>query len=191
MVDKDLQNNNSNSNVFVRIFKTFIQFIRNVFYDFFTSFKYNHMKLPGILVALPGIFIGFLLSSHVETIDIMLLNKDGTNYAGIFIFILMLFGILNIFTAASLMGKKNLGSVVTATVSTLVIVVAGGAYIWNFFYSLNLLKSGDISLASGAKDISLDNYISLVFVIISIVSSVVGVILGYIFYDRTYEKVTR
>ena len=190
MVDKDLQNNNSNDNAFVKALKIFGQFIRNIFFDFFTSFKYNHMKLPGILVALPGVFIGFFLSAHIETINMMVLDKEGTTYAGAFIFILMLFGILNIFTAASMMGKKNLGSVVTATITTAVILGVGAVYFWNFFYSYDLLTAGKVNL-NAAVEVSTSNYISLIFVGISMASSLAGVILGYIFYDRTYEKVNR
>lgn len=190
MVDKDLQNNTS-GNKFTKVFKIFWQFLKNICYDFFTSFKYNTMKLPGFLIAIPGIFIGFFLSAHVNTIGTMVVGARGEeNYAGIYLFILMLFGILNIFTAASVMGKKNLGSVVTSAITSLVIIVFGAVYLWNFFYSRELLTSGQIKLN---QDISItkDNIISLSFVIISMVSCFAGVVLGFIFYDRTYEKVNR
>lgn len=191
MVDKDLQNN-SNGNKFVKVIKMFLQFLKNICYDFVTSFKYNKMKLPGYLIAIPGIFIGFFLSSHVNTLGVMVLGEKGEeNYAGIFLFILMLFGILNIFVSVSVMGKKNLGSVIISAITSLFIVGFGAVYLWNFFYSRELLTSGAINLNNYDATMTTDNYISIIFVMISMLSCTIGVVLGFIFYDRTYEKVKR
>ena len=86
--------------------------------------------------------------------------------------------------------KKNLGSVVTATVSTGIIWVCGILYIVAIFISYSGFASGKITSSTGwVWDIN--KIISLASVIISMLVSAVGVVLGYIFYDRTYEKIDR
>ena len=111
------------------------RYFKTVFLGFLDSFKYNNMKLAAILTALPGLMIGFFLVAHANTVnqmtffytfsDYQKFTKYDVMYPGmpfdataISIFLLMLFGILNIFAAVNMSGKKNLGSVVTATVFT-------------------------------------------------------------------------
>lgn len=188
-----------------KILLMFLTYIKNVFYDFITSFKYNNMKLPGYLIAVPGVFIGFFLVFHApvvsnmkfsfETYDLNTYEKISGNYLGfdytaIVLFLLMLFGILNVFTAASVMGKKNLGSVVKALLSTIVITICGGLYVFAIFYYRHLVMNGTIITKEPfAWDI---NYIMAIFsIILSVASSIIGVVLAFIFYDRTYEKVNR
>ena len=113
-------------NVFALAFKNFGKYIARVWKDFIASFRYNNMKLAGWLIALPGIFIGFFLQWHAPVVKNLAFTYsvydevlDATvdksyipfDYTGIALFILMLAGILNIFGAASVIGKKNLGSV--------------------------------------------------------------------------------
>ena len=198
-------------NPFAKVFGMFGKYIRGVLYDFFTSFKFNNMKLPGWLIALPGVLIGFFLMFHAPVIKSFAWNADefvpgegivevsylDFDYSGIVVFLLMLFGILNIFTAASVMKKKNLGSVIVATITTLVIVVCGVLYLYLIFYYQSLVNSGTITVLDNnhnpVTELNFDTkYImSILSIVISMVSSVVGVILGFIFYDRTYEKVDR
>ena len=113
------------------------QFLKNYFggiwYDFIQSFKYNNMKLAGLLILIPGAIFGFFLTFHVQVVnDITVKATDGTNYmtdlSGFMLFIMMLFGILNIFSGFSVMNKKNLGSVILATVTSVVMIVAGIFY---------------------------------------------------------------
>ena len=234
-------------NIFVRLLKMFCQYLKNLGYDFVVSFKYNNMKLPAILVAIPGVLLGFFLLWHapvVTQINFEQATIDGVthfyknisfNYSGMILFILMLFGILNIFTAVSMSGKKNLGSVVLSTICTSVIVICGILYLYavfTFFEGYNIYQdayakeyasayaelianidpSNAEALAKAAIDadiaakaacnltgistsetVSFDtNFIvSVTSIIVSMVSAVTGCILGFIFYDRTYEKVDR
>ena len=204
----------------------FLTFLRNVAYDFFTSFKYNNMKLAGILVAVPGIFIGFFLGVHSNLIRITEYKSSATSYymnfsfdySGLALFILMLFGILNIFTGVQMMGKKNLGSVVVSTLCTTVIIVCGALYIYALYVFIKgtgefkeavnaIMKAQGLTFAQ-AKDqvknvgISIDELtllsikdsdiiISIGSIVVSMVAPLIGCILGFIKYDRTYEKVNR
>lgn len=199
-----MENNNEARGV-KKVLLMFWQYIKNVCYDFITSFKYNNMKLPGLLIAVPGVFIGFFLNFHAPVVKQMSFiysefdeatftiiegSYIGFDYTGIALFVLMLFGILNIFTAASVMGKKNLGSVVFALLSTIVIVICGVLYIFAIFFYRSLVMEGKIVIdGEWAWDI---NYIMSIFsILLSIVSSIVGIVLAFIYYDRTYEKVNR
>lgn len=113
------------------------------------------------------------------------------NYSGMVLFILMLLGILNIFFALSISGKKNLGSVVKTTVTTVAMAICGVLYIVAVMATEKAVSSGAVLLASGATSvITSDTIMSFTFIIISIVASIAGCVLGYIFYDRNYEKVT-
>ena len=221
-------------NIFQKMLKMFLQYLKNLGYDFFVSFKYNNMKLPAILVAIPGVLLGFFLKWHAPVVRTIVFEQatiDGVtyfynnmsfDYTGMVLFILMLFGILNIFTAFSMSKKKNLGSVILSTVCTFVIVICGVLYLYavfTFFAGYNeyqaaftqkvkeLMDSGiaeqeAINQARVAckligisknTEIKFDyNFvISVVSIIISMTSAVVGCVLGFIFYDRTYEKVDR
>ena len=220
-------------NPFLKVLKIFGQYLKNLGYDFVISFKYNNMKLASILVAIPGVLLGFFLKWHAPVIRDIVFKQGALNgidqfykisfdYSGMVLFILMLFGILNVFTAFSMSKKKNLGSVVLSTICTSVIVICGILYIYAiivFFegYNLNqtaiaekyqeLISSGMtpdaatkaaneacqfIGISKNEPIAFNSNYIvSISSIIISMISSVVGCILGFINYDRTYEKADR
>lgn len=187
-------------------FKGFGKYIARVWKDFIASFKYNNMKLAGWLIAVPGIFIGFFLQWHAPTVkqlafnystvvgeDIVTKSYIGFDFTGIALFVLMLAGILNIFGAAAVMGKKNLGSVVRATIFSSIIVIAGILYLYAIFFYGSLVSQGKINTGTDGWTVFGDtNFLmSIISVIVSMVSAIAGCILGFIKYDRTYEKVDR
>lgn len=184
--------------------QSLLTYIKFIFTDFFTSFKYNKMKLPGYLVAIPGIFLGFFLVFHIPVVnsfsftqvryDPQIGENITTTYfpdlSAVMLFLLVLFGILNLFTAFNMMSKKNLGSVITATITAVVIVVAGALYLYMLFLYVSLIEQGIVILPNHAQFEWSTNYLgSLISVVVSMISSVAGVILGFIFYDRNYKKV--
>lgn len=193
-----MENNKKEHNGFVKAMLLLGTYISNIWFDFIQSFKYNNMKLPGWLIAMPGIFIGFFLKFHAPVVkglsyvqtdivdgSIVEINYLGFDFTGIVLFVLMLFGILNIFTAAGVMGKKNLGSVVTATITTAIICVCGALYIYAIFFYKALI---DARIIVADFVWNTDYILSLSSIIFSMVTSVAGCVLGYIFYDRNYEK---
>lgn len=180
------------------VLKMFGTYLKNVLFDFITSFKYNNMKLAGLLVCVPGVFLGFFLSFHAPVVKSIAFNMTETTYykgisfdpTGILLFLLILFGILNIFMGVSMMNQKNLGSVVRATITSSIVVICGAVYIALLLIFVQGVNSGAIKITK--ENIVDSNFIvSVVSVIVSMVCSIVGVVLGYIKYDRTYEKVDR
>jgi len=195
-------------NKFVLALKGFGKYIARVWKDFIASFKYNNMKLAGWLIAVPGIFIGFFLQWHAPAVKQMAFNHSqlvngkireinelGFDYTGLILFILMLAGILNIFGAASVIGKKNLGSVVRATIFTGIIVICGALYLYAIFFYDSLVQKGTIKVNTDGTAWSIwqdTNFImAIISVVVSMVCAVIGCIIGFIKYDRTYEKVDR
>lgn len=211
-------------NGLVKILKIIGKYLKNLNYDFIASFKYNNMKLASILIAFPGIFFGFFLGIHssvINSVTYVSTNVNGVDvyyhgmsfdFTGICIFILMLFSILNIFSATNVSKKKNLGSVVTSTITTTILTIAGCVYLYGistwitghmeFLNKVNELVANGMSLSdaqSAANGIGLSGEFEVTFeivmvyisVILSIVAAISGCILGFINYDRTYEKVDR
>ena len=113
------------------------------------------------------------------------------DFSGMAIFFLTLFGFLNVFVSLDLSKKKNLGSVVKAGLTTLGIVAFGALYIYSIFATENAIKSGGLKLNNITTIIDKNAIISISMVIASAAISVIGIILAFINYDRTYEKVDR
>lgn len=221
--------------VFKRAIKAFGRWIKYIVIDFINSFKYNNMKLPGLLVLIPGAIFGFFLHFHALTIRDLNLSVTGGgtynnmfDYSGLVLFGLMLVCILNIFAGFSLMNKKNKGSVIIVMITTIVIIALGVAYIYlliiyhnsgNKYYDamdefianhsdlitgatenerLNSVraylsdKSGDYyvyAITAAERPVMDGNwFLSVGSIIFCMVSSVTGVVIGFIKYDRTYEK---
>ena len=174
-------------------------YFKTVFLDFIQSFKYNNMKLAAILVALPGIFLGFFLRFHAEVVTHITyeladktLYKMPFDFTGLVLFLLMLFGILNIFGAVTMSGKKNLGSVIVCTITSSIIIIAGALYLYALFTFMSGYDGGrGVIVTADVIKIDANWYISIASIIISMLTSLVGCILGFINYDRTYEKVDR
>ena len=190
-----MENNEKKSK---NILKSLGIYFKNVFSDFITSFKYNNMKLAGLLVCVPGIFLGFFLSFHAPVVKSVSYGISDTEYymginfdpTGVLLFLLILFGILNIFMGVAMMNSKNLGSVVKATITSSVVVICGAVYIAFLFIYVNGVNNGAINVTD-TNVVDSNFIISIISVAISILTSIVGIILGYINYDRTYEKVDR
>ena len=186
-------------NPFVKIFKTLGTYFKELFLNFIQSFKYNDMKLAAILAAIPGFALGFFIRFHsvvVNTMTFTIVGSGGKTYglpfdwSGIAIFFLMLFGILNIFGAVSMSSKKNLGSVVTTTITSSGIIIFGALYLVAIFVFLGGISTGAIRV-NGFSGVDINWIMSIVSVVVSMALAVAGVVLGFINYDRTYEKVDR
>ncbi|MCR5231927.1 MAG: hypothetical protein K6B64_04695 [Acholeplasmatales bacterium] len=197
-----------------KAFKNFGTYLKLIFKTQVESFKYNKMKLPGLMLAIGGIIIGLFLSAHAATIKQLTFTvstfdttTDGAytvitkstgllegmpyDYTGIVIFVLMLLGILNIFIALNVSNKQNLGSVVSATIITLVMIGLSIAYIYAVMYFKSSVDGGAIKLdlEAGYKTNFLANYMtSIVVIVIADVLSLLACVLGFIHYNRAYEK---
>ena len=113
------------------------------------------------------------------------------DFSGMAIFFLTLLGFLNVFVSLDLSKKKNLGSVVKAGLLTLAIVGIGALYIYSVYATEGAVKSGGLKLNGVTTILDKNATISIVVVILAAVFSLAGLVLAFINYDRTYEKVDR
>lgn len=158
---------------FKKAWVSFYTFFAIWFIDFIDSFKRNKMKIAGYLIAVPGVFIGFLLDYEIDSVYSL-----GVTYAPVCMFILVLAGYINIFESAQLIKNKNLSTVIIASALTLLIVVTGVLYIVDVIDTTN---EQNMSISS-------TNVKSFITVGSSMVLSVVGCVLAFIWRDKNYKK---
>lgn len=127
----------------------------------------------------------------LESKEIKEVNILPFDFSGIAIFVLTLFGFLSVFISLDLSKKKNFGSVIKATLIFLVIAGVGALYVYSIFATEGALASGKLKLQNVTTLLDTNGIISMVSVIAAIVFSLAGIILSFINYDRTYEKVDR
>jgi len=132
-----------------------------------------------------------LTGSGLETKEIRQVNLIPFDFSGIAIFVLTLFGFLSVFISLELSKKKNFGSVIKALLIFVVIAAVGAMYIYSMVATNNALASGNLKLQNVTTIFDTNGIISMSSVIASIVFSLAGLILSFINYDRTYEKVDR
>lgn len=179
-------------------FATILNYFKTMWLDFIASFKYNKMKLAGILICVPGVIIGFFIAFHYDIIkslnfeyydealkETIVIMPD---LSALCFFLMMLFGTLNLFTGVSCMGKKNLGSVVNSTLTTAAICILVAVYFFHIFTFYSLQEQGIIKLSTKFSLTSTSSIMVFLSCGLSVVCSVLGVILGFKNYDRTYNK---
>lgn len=196
MNDNRFEEVEKKENGFAKAMKYFGTYLKNLGYDIVMSFKYNNMKLAGLLVGVPGAFIGFLLHFHVKVINAVTFGSGANtyvfsfDYTGIMLFLLMLFGILNLFTAAQMIGKRNRNSVIMATITSSMIIICGALYLTAIIVFFVGASNGSIKLQK-KPTFDINYIVSIGSVVISMATSIAGCVLGYINYDRTWEKADR
>ena len=156
----------------------FIETIEAMIYNFKDSFKYNPCKFAGILIALPGFFMGFFLGVHSK---ILFLNND---FAGLYMFIMVLMGCINVFNGVAVMGKRNLSSILISSLCSIVIAVVGVLWIVAIITSWK----ADVILET-PYTLNSEHYISMGCVVLSILCSFAGCIWAFIKRDKNYKKV--
>lgn len=193
--------------------KSFGAYLKAVFKSIIESFQYNRMKLPALLLAIGGVLIGLTLTTHATTIKQLTFTystvvEDGGvltkttqllpgmayDYTGIVIFILMLLGILNIFIALNFSGKKNLGSVVSGIIVTVLMIGLTAAYAYALFYFKGAVETGvmvdgknvQLTIAgNGYEKYFLPNYMkSLIIIGVADGLSLIACVFGLIHCDK-------
>ncbi len=171
---------------------TFLSYLYGIWYNFIYSFRYNPCKLAGILIALPGLFIGFFLGFHSNVIFLVNNVKNESDFSGLLMFVLVLMGCINIFNGVTVSSKRNLASVIISTICSAVIIVCGILWIQKIFYSNYLCtipkEQGGHELTGGYQ-FNTSTIMSIVSVILSMICSLAGCIWGFFKYNRNYKKV--
>lgn len=184
------QNDTTNKKNFGQIF---LDYIKGIGYNIKDAFKYNHCLLPGLLILLPGLFIGFFLGIHS---NVQFYQKTGElDFSGLLMFILVLFGCINIFNGVTFISKKNLGTIIVSGVCSGIITVSGIFWIQRIYYSKWLIDSG-VLIPAGTEEGATAVYqmtstvwLSIIAVALSIICSIAGCILGYFMRNKNYKKV--
>lgn len=128
--------------------------------------------------------------TSVEVYKVQIIPFD---FAGISIFFLTLLGFLNVFLSLELSKKKNLGTVVKCCLTTGAILLLSALYIYSIFATQAAMDKKENALVLAGTTSILDNnaYVSIIAVSAACVFSLAGLVLAFINYDRTYEKVDR
>ena len=159
------------------VFKPLGKYLKGIAYDLKRSISENPGIICFLLVALPGIFIGLFLSQHVNACNIFP-KEDGI--VGLELFIMELAGCLNMVWGFSIMKKRNLKSSIYATITTAIMVVCGVLWVRSF-----LKYNGP-----WPADFKSDIITSIVCVIISMVTPVIGTIGSFFTRNKNYKKDT-
>ena len=182
-------------------------FFKNVYLDVVASFKYNNMKLAGMLICVPGVMLGFFINFHYQIIKTLAYYVESEpvfnpatgewdtvimqlvpDFSAVCFFALMLFGTLNVFTGFGCMGKKNKGSVISAAVTSGAILLFSGIYLFYIFFYYYLQQTGQVGSLNPLGLGNINFIMTLLSVFVSVACSVIGVILGFKNYDRTYNE---
>ena len=131
--------------------------------------------------------------SALTSVDLITIYIIPFDFAGISIFFLTLLGFLNVFLSLELSKKKNFGTVIKCSITTALICILAGLYVYSIFATQAAMdrKENALSLASTTSILDTNAYISMIAVIAACVFSLAGLVLAFINYDRTYEKVDR
>lgn len=131
--------------------------------------------------------------SSLTSVEVYTINITPFDFAGIAIFFLTLLGFLNVFLSLELSKKKNFGTVIKCCITTGIICILAAAYIYSIFATQAAMdkKENALVLAGTTSILDTNAYISIITVIASCVFSLAGLVLAFINYDRTYEKVDR
>ena len=64
-------------------FQILLGYLKGILWDFVQSFKYNNMKLAGLLIIIPGAIFGFFLYYHALVVrQVVFISTLGSNYYG-------------------------------------------------------------------------------------------------------------
>lgn len=152
------------------------RYLVQVLKDFVQGFIDNPSKFAVVLIALPGLLIGFFLTNHYNAI-IKLDEKFSAS--GFQLFALVVLGCINIFNAVSYKGKRNTQSACIAAGTSLLLTILSVLYIRNYFNHAALFP--EYSMDS-------NTWFSIWTVGISAFLADLGSVLSFIFRNRNYKK---
>lgn len=160
-----------------KIWQSFVHWLKFTALNLVDSYKYNKMKFAATFIFIPAILLGLFLNSHAVAMNRINESAEGVaKNIGIYLFALVLLGCINIFNAFALNSKKNLGTVILNTITTVLLLLFGFLYIFSF-----IDQTGKYQPNSSV-------YISIATVGISMACALAGCIISYFFIDKEYVK---
>ncbi len=147
----------------------FVLFFKHLWRDIKVTIGEKPSIIFGLLVMVTGVIFGFTIGDYTN-----IANKFSEEYAvvGLLIFVFEMAGMLNLVNGFGMCTSRRLKSVIMATITTLLILVTGGA--WMYLVANKLLTAADPALVSKTN----------IILIICMVTSVVGTVGGYFTYDK-------
>lgn len=166
-------------NKFLKVFYMFIFYIANIFVDFIDGCKRNPSKVAGIMIAAPGVFIGFLLGIQIDALYYL----SGLKWAPLALFVLVMFGAVNIFNASAVIKERSIKSFVISVIVTAIIDIFGILYVIEMVNAMATNGADDPSFVITASMIE-----SLISVIVSMILCTAGCVFAFIFRDKSFQR---
>lgn len=155
-------------------------YLKGIGYDMKRAIKDNPSIIWMLFLCVPGIFIGFFITNHMNAANVL----TGTyGYTGLLCFIMELAGCLNIVWAFNVMKKRNLKSSIFAAITTAIIVTCGIVWVYTLY------KNGEHVFADDNQFKS-DSYISIVCMIVASVCPFIGAVGSFFTRNKNYKKDT-
>lgn len=162
-----------------KAFNAFIVYIKQIGYDIKRAVQENPNNIFGILMMVPAILIGFMLSTHISASRLL---PATVKYNGLYMFILEMAGCLNVVWGFAIMKKRNLKSSIYGAITTAIITLCGLLWILDF---TNNEVAGEMVLTYDFVCME-----SVICVAISLVCALGGCIASFFFIDKNYKKET-
>lgn len=180
---KDNAVETNQSSAFVRVlkkvWKPVATYIKQITYDIKRDITENPNIIFGILMMVPAILIGFMLSTHIKASQQL---PQTAEFNGLYMFILEMAGCLNVVWGFAVQKKRNLKSSIYGAITTGIITACGILWILDF-----------VTNQTQGKMVLLTNSVcveSVICVAISLVCAIAGAIGSFFFVNKNYKKDT-
>lgn len=151
-------------------------FFKHLWRDIKVAIKTKPSIIFGLLVMLTGFIFGFTINKFIK----LAYNFTAEYaYVGLLIFIYELAGVFNMVNGFGMCTSRRLKSVVSATIATVLMLITG--ILWIYATGHYLTGSENLELVPLTSSI----------IIVSLITSIIGVVGGYFTYDREALKVRR
>jgi hypothetical protein len=151
-------------------------FFKHLWRDIKVAIKSKPSIIFGLLVMLTGFIFGFTINNFIK----LAYNFTAEYaYVGLLIFIYELAGVFNMVNGFGMCTSRRLKSVVGATIATVLMLITG--ILWIYATGHYLTGSENLELVPLTSSI----------IIVSLITSIIGVVGGYFTYDREALKVRR
>lgn len=156
-------------------YKALLAYFAQLFKDMGNAIKDKPSIIFGILIAFPGIFLGLFIDKHYLATNGLGTEADAS---GFIMFAMVMAGCISMYNGFGVATNRRLSSSIKSAICCAVILACGAVWIYFLASSQYLWES---KYAGNAVT-------SMICVIISMCSSVIGVVGSFIFYDRNYKK---
>lgn len=160
--------------IWSRMWETFTVYVKHICYDIKRSIQENPCIIFGLLLMIPAILIGFMLSTHINASYNL---TDGQKYSGLQMFILEMAGCLNVVWGFAIIKKRNIKSIIFAVITSAIIIVCGVLWIKGF-----------VDVFGGGAFTDSRCSASVLCILFSLICTVLGTVGPFFFLNYKYDK---